>query len=341
MEFRFTDAPSSRILHEGSYRIFDERVDFCLAIDKICVLVRRLVRHDGATFSQVLEVDNESLFELATADLYEQRLEACYALLSRKCEAAAAEIDRTGLPIIDAGDAIDNLNRCSGEGELLAHVRAIVHRLGANQFTYQWLRFEGASPASGDLVEARYLIGCRPAWMQQYIARLWYMNDPYVAYARSNIAPALRSNVAVHRVDHWLFSEAQAHGFSNMLVAPVHHHGHGMVGLLQVGSDIDGIDGERLLWGNRRHFRALSSELLDWYTEEARRQAVCEFRLSESETGVLRILRDGGQAKHVADQLGVSIHTVYKNVFPGINKKLGAGRITEAVELAGGYGLLD
>jgi DNA-binding NarL/FixJ family response regulator len=81
--------------------------------------------------------------------------------------------------------------------------------------------------------------------------------------------------------------------------------------------------------------------LLDWYTEEARRQAVCEFRLSESETGVLRILRDGGQAKHVADQLGVSIHTVYKNVFPGINKKLGAGRITEAVELAGGYGLLD
>jgi DNA-binding CsgD family transcriptional regulator len=177
--------------------------------------------------------------------------------------------------------------------------------------------------------------------MQQYIARLWYMNDPYVTYARSNIAPALKSHVAVHRADHWLFSEAAAHGFSSTLVAPVHHHGHGMVGLLQVGNGISGIEGERLLWRHRLHFRALSSELLDWYTEQVRRQAVTEFQLSESETDVLRTLRDGGQAKHIADQLGISIHTVYKSVFPSINKKLGAGRITEAVEIAGGCGLLD
>lgn len=341
MDFRFAEAPSSRILHEGSYRVFDERVDFCLALDRICVVVRRLVRQDGATFSQVIEAESESLFELSTADLYEQRLESCYSIMSKKCEAAAAEVDRTALQVVDPGNAIDTLSGCVGEGELLARVRAIVHQLGATQFTYQWLRFDGVSPTSGDLVEARYLVGCRPAWMQQYIARLWYMNDPYVTYARSNIAPALKSHVAVHRADHWLFSEAAAHGFSSTLVAPVHHHGHGMVGLLQVGNGISGIEGERLLWRHRLHFRALSSELLDWYTEQVRRQAVTEFQLSESETNVLRTLRDGGQAKHIADQLGISIHTVYKSVFPSINKKLGAGRITEAVEIAGGCGLLD
>ena len=80
MQFRFTEAPSSRILHEASYRVFDERVDFCLALDKICVLIRRLVRQDGATFSQVLEAESDSLFELAWILAWMPTARACFSI---------------------------------------------------------------------------------------------------------------------------------------------------------------------------------------------------------------------------------------------------------------------
>jgi len=327
-------------LHEDAYHIFNECVELSLSQDSM--LTRRLIRSDGASFSQLVAIDSlDDLSDFATADPYETRLQGSYDRIRQKC-AAAMGGDRPRQ--VETGDPvrlIGELSMCATEGALLSKVRTIIAGLGGMQFTYQWIRFDGANPATGDSVETRYLVGCRPAWTQQYIARLWYMNDPYVTYARANVAPALASHVNVHRVDHWLVTEARMHGFASGIVAPAHIHGHGLVGLLHVSNSIRAPAGEGVLWDNRVLFRAISSELLDWRVSQVRQNALAKYELSEQETQILRMLRDGASASHVADQLGMSKHTVYKTIYQRITRKTGATRITDAVEKAAAHGLLD
>ncbi|MCI0151813.1 LuxR family transcriptional regulator [Paraburkholderia sediminicola] len=340
MQEKSIEAATLEPLHEDEHRIFNERVELSLSQDS--TLTRRLIRSDDASFSQIVAIDSiDDLSDFATADPYETRLQGSYDRIRQKCLAAMG-CDR--MRQIETGDPISligELSMCETEGALLSKVRTIVAGLGGMQFTYQWIRFNGANPATGDSVETRYLVGCRPAWTQQYIARLWYMNDPYVTYARTNVAPALASHVNVHRVDHWLVTEARMHGFVSGIVAPAHIHGHGLVGLLHVSNSIRVPAGESVLWDNRVLFRAMSSELLDWRVSQVRQDALAKYELSEQETHILRMLRDGASASHVAEQLGMSKHTVYKTIYQRITRKTGATRITDAVEKAAAHGLLD
>lgn len=340
MQEKVIEAATPAPLHEDEHHIFNECVELSLSQDSI--LTRRLIRSDGASFSQIVAIDSiDDLSDFATADPYETRLQGSYDRIRQKCVAATAGDRPRQVETGDPVRLIGELSMCATEGALLSKVRTIVAGLGGTQFTYQWIRFTGANPATGDPIETRYLVGCRPGWTQQYIARLWYMNDPYVMYARANVAPALTSHVNVHRVDHWLVTEARMHGFANGVVAPAHIHGHGLVGLLHVSNSMRAPAGERVLWDNRVLFRAMSSELLDWRVSQVRQDAQAKYELSEQETQILRMLRDGASASHVADQLGMSKHTVYKTIYQRITRKTGATRITDAVEKAAAHGLLD
>ncbi|REE06542.1 DNA-binding CsgD family transcriptional regulator [Paraburkholderia sp. BL27I4N3] len=340
MDEKVIEAATPAPLHEEEHHIFNECVELSLSQDSI--LTRRLIRSDGASFSQIVAIDRmDDLSDFATADPYQTRLEGSYDRIRQKCVAAMGSERMKEVKTGDPVRLIGEISMCATEGALLSKVRTIIASLGGMQFTYQWIRFNGANPSTGDSVESRYLVGCRPAWTQQYIARLWYMNDPYVTYARKNVAPALASHVNVHRTDHWLVTEARMHGFASGIVAPAHIHGHGLVGLLHVSNSIRAPDGEGVLWDNRVLFRAISSELLDWRVSQVRQNALVKYELSEQETEILRMLRDGASASHVADQLGMSKHTVYKTIYQRITRKTGATRITDAVEKAAAHGLLD
>ncbi|HEX7906653.1 MAG TPA: autoinducer binding domain-containing protein [Paraburkholderia sp.] len=340
MQVKVIEAATPIPLHEDEHHIFNECVQLSLSPE--CVLTRRLIRSDGASFSQIVALNSvDDLSEFATADPYEVRLQGSYDRIRQKY-VGATEDDRSKQDgTSDPVRLIGELSSCTTVGVLLSKARTIVAGLGGTQFTYQWIRFDNANAATGDPVETRYLVGCRLGWMQQYIARLWYMNDPCVMYARTNVAPALTSHVTVHRADHWLFTEARMHGFASGIVVPSHMHGHGLVGLLHVSNSLRAPAGEDRLWRNRVLFRAMSSELLDWHVSQVRQNALARYDLSEEETQILRTLRDGGSASHVADQLGVSVHTVYKTIYQRITRKTGATRITEAVEKAAAHGLLD
>jgi DNA-binding CsgD family transcriptional regulator len=340
MQEKVIEVATPATLHEDEHHIFNECVELSLSQD--CILTRRLIRSDGASFSQIVAIDSvDVLSDFVTADPYETRLQESYDRIRQKC-VAATEGDRPRQ--VETGDPvrlIGELSMCATEGALLSKVRTIIAGMGGMQFIYQWIRFDGATPATGDPVETRYLVGCRPGWTQQYIARLWYMNDPCVMYARTNVAPALMSHVNVHRVDHWLVTEARMHGFASGIVVPAHIHGHGLVGLLHVSNSVRAPAGEGVLWDNRVLFRAMSLELLDWRVSQVRQNALAKYELSEQETQILRMLRDGASASHVADQLGMSKHTVYKTIYQRITRKTGATRITDAVEKAAAHGLLD
>ena len=328
-------------IYEGECQVFKEHVRLCLSLDASgFVIERELKQRDGTIFNQVVPIDRAAdLFDFAAADPYEPKLQRIYEALRRHyVEAAASE-----LPSIDHGDpihAIGELAACRSEGQLLFKARAIVAALGGTQFVYQWLRFAGDSAASGDAIETRYLAGCRPAWLQQYLARLWYMNDAWIVYARNNVAPAVTSQINLHREDHWLRTEAKTHGFVSGIVLPAHIN-RGLIGVLQVSNDIVAPAGEQKLWANRVLLRALSAALLDWQVSHLRKTAEFAYHLTADETIVLKTLRYGGDAANVAEQFGISIHTVYKSIYQRINRKIGVSRINEAVEKATIAGLLD
>jgi len=225
----------------------------------------------------------------------------------------------------------------------MAVAHTVTSSLGATQYIFSLIVLDDKS---GDAIEHRYLVGCDPAWLNKYIDRVWYMNDPLLEYAKRNVTPALSSRLDLYSDDHWLPTEAKAHGFRNNLVCPVHVRGnHGgtnsLVAMLQASNGESTEIGEGVLWRNRPMLRALTCELLDWHLAGQRQQATSEFGLDDQELDVLRRLRGGGTAKNVAEAMGLSVKTVYATVYPKVNKKMGATHITNAVAMAVNSGLIE
>ena len=343
MPSRFASVSDVTLLYRENVRVVNEQLLISLSADSGLTLSRELTRSDGASFGQIVSLQSASdVFDFSAADPYEGKLERCYETIKKYVVDATATAPVSPATVVDPLQAISELSGNLTEGELLSRVRRIVAVLGGTQFIYQWVRFEGKGSRTDDPVEARYLVGCRPAWLQQYIARLWYMNDPHLSYARSSAAPALAAHINIHRADHWLVTEARMHGLASGVIVPAHSPaGRGLVGILQVSNGMQTTDSESLLWKNHVLLRALSCALLDWQITQVRKKAASQYNLSDDETLALKTLRAGGGASHIADQLGVSVSTVYKSIFRHINKKTGVSRINEAVEKVTAVGLLD
>ena len=240
------------MLHESCDRVLDDRVNLCLSHDcdsRTFVLSRELVRSDGAKFGQLIEANAATaLYDSATSDPYAARLRARYDAVIHLVGAAEPRSETERWDIAGTIGAIDRIANCRSEGEVLVLVSSIVRSLGAMQFICQWLTFEPVSSPDADALESRYLVGCRPSWVQRHIAKLWYMNDPLVSYARSNAVPALSSQINLRRKDHWLVTEARSQGSLNGLVAPAHLPGSDLMGLLYVSNNELPTTGDAKLW---------------------------------------------------------------------------------------------
>lgn len=333
-------------LHDGSAQIGNERVRLRLyrTAGGLSIVDRQSLRSDGVSFSQVLEIeDSAALYDFATSDPYALRLEHIYSSMHQKYEEARSnqsEREAVNLPP-DPVQAIHRIASRKTEGDLLVLARSIAITLGGGDFIFQWSQFSSAKAGVFDLLDSRYLVGCRPSWLQQYIAKLWYMNDPVVQYARHNVEPIVTSRIHIHRTDHWFVTQGRDHGLYHGVVAPVHTPANGVVGILYVSAPSPTPEAEDRLWANKVLLRALAAELLDWRVAQTRIKATAQTDLSDEETLALQTLHSGGDATHVADQLGLSVHTVYKTIFQRINQKLGVTRIKDAVSKAERLGLVS
>ncbi|HDR9756538.1 autoinducer binding domain-containing protein [Burkholderia vietnamiensis] len=332
-------------LHDESAQIGTERVSLRLyqTSEGLSIIDRQSLRGDGVSFTQVVGIEHAAdLYDFATADPYAQRLERIYSLMHQKYVEAQPQQGRSsavktpGAPL----EAIYGIAQCRTEGELLALARTVITAVGGGDFIFQWSRFSADKTGTFDFLDSRYLVGCRPSWLQQYLAKLWYMNDPVVQYARYNVEPTVTSRIHLHRTDHWFITQGHDHGLYHGVVAPVHTPGNGVVGILYVSAPTPKPEAVIQLWENKVLLRALAAELLDWRVAQSRLKATEQVDLSDSETLALQTLHSGGGASHVADRLGLSVHTVYKTIFQRINHKLGVHRIGDAVAKAERLGLV-
>jgi DNA-binding CsgD family transcriptional regulator len=332
-----------KVVYEGVDRVGRDEVTLRLrrGCGEIFTLERQLVRAGGVTLTQVFPVGAESaLHDFASADPYGDSLQGSYLALRHRYLSEGGgrrtAIQRSDIPG-DFVDQIGEIEHCHHEAELLPIAQAVTQALGAEQYIFSWLVLD---EKSGDVIEHRYLVGCDPAWLNKYIDRVWYMNDPLLEYAKRNVTPVLSSRLDLYSDAHWLATEATTHGFRNNLICPVHAGTNSFIVMLQASNAEPREVGEGALWRNRRLLRALACELLDWRLVGLRQYATSQFDLSEQDLEVLRMVHDGGTASHVAEVLNVSVKAVYKVAYPRINHKMGTPHINKAAALAVSCGLI-
>lgn len=333
-----SEQQQSILLYEAECVVFDEMIQlrFSLESDSSYMLSRRIDATSGASFTQLITIEDlASLHDFSTSDPFESKLRNHYAKIRDLFNRNPLPCSRV-LHIIDPVEAIGSVSACKTKGELHNLVRAITYKLGSTQFVFHWLRssLAGDSPAT----DARYLIGCRPSWIQQYITRVFYLHDQHLHYAKSNLAAALTSSIG--RNDDWVGQEAKRHGFVNGLVVPAHSPKTGFFGFLHIGNSLDRSTGEDSLLRSKPLFVALSVELLEWRVAELRREAAWKFRLSAEDVSVLQIYGKRRSVEDVAAQLRTTREMGYKH-FQRINKKLGVKRIQEALSKASDFFLVD
>ncbi|UUM21060.1 helix-turn-helix transcriptional regulator [Mycoavidus sp. SF9855] len=237
-------------------------------------------------------------------------------------------------PVIE----INRLQQCENDGQLHAILLPLVQYLGASQYIFLSMVMDKEDEAHS----YRYLIGCRPEWLQVYQHRHWYMNDPYIIYARMNIEPKLGSSIPLLSAGQSaMVSTARQYGFKSNLIVPTHCRASSLMGVLHVANQCEPNEGgESSLVMAQPLFRAIAGSLLDLRIAELRRASARKFNLNARELDILCSIKQGAHAPQIATKFDVSVATIYV-LYKKVNEKMGVNRISEAVKLAVIHELID
>lgn len=234
---------------------------------------------------------------------------------------------------------IGQLHLCDTPEALSAATTELVRELGGKAFVYSTHVKDEQSP---DQFSQRHCISSHTEWLDIYNERKWFMNDPFIEYARYNTRPAYGSEIAVHtQGQREMLRVAAQFGFRSGLLIPTHSsiNVDERIGMLIVGSDQDGEKGEQILTANRICFRALAMELLDWWVHYLRDKAALRYRLSPDEIQLLQLSKSGCVVADISVKLNIKPSKLYRQ-FDAIKDKLNVLKIGDAVRLANRAGLL-
>ncbi|MDF0604336.1 autoinducer binding domain-containing protein [Neisseriaceae bacterium TC5R-5] len=237
-------------------------------------------------------------------------------------------------------EAINHLQSCATKAEAGRLTKKIVVALGGESFVYTLLLPPGVNHPKPSF---QFLIGCDAEFCRVYDQRMWFLNDPFLDYAYKNSTPRLNSMITKHTPGQIEMAEFGAqYGFRSGLVIPTHTYmaASQRMGLLYVGSSLERPVGEPLLMRNRAQFAALATELLWWWCEYLRQQAVKKFSITADEIALLELAKGGKVAEEMAVFLNMSPSSVYRKIST-IKDKLNVKKIEHAVIEAQAFGLLE
>jgi DNA-binding CsgD family transcriptional regulator len=188
----------------------------------------------------------------------------------------------------------------------------------------------------------RFVNASPPGWCQEYISNAWHTIDPCILYAATNGEPTLIKNIPVRSQGQRRMLEAAARwGFSSGIVVPSHSpSGRSRMGVLYLGSDDPERLDERALGQLRLVLRAISSELLDWWTRQVRAELLAGGGLSADEVAMLRLAREGLTSKEIAQSVGYTKGAVDQRLHR-LSTRFGSPSRKDAAELAYQLGLLS
>ena len=239
----------------------------------------------------------------------------------------------------DVMDLIGDLSLCAREADANRLTKEIVEKLGAQSFVYTTLLPPNFNAANESL---RFFIGCQSELCQIYSKRMWRMNDPFFEYARTNTAPIVGSKIKVQTPGQAEIMRVGAqHGFRSGLVVPTHTSmdSNKRMGLLYIGSELPESIGEPMLLSKRVQFGALGTELLLWWNNRLKQQAMRKFSLLDDEVEILQLSKKGMVAGEIAAIFDIKVTAAYKRL-NSIKEKFNVDKIEQAVLEADSAGLL-
>ncbi|WP_052135609.1 helix-turn-helix transcriptional regulator [Collimonas arenae] len=239
----------------------------------------------------------------------------------------------------DVIDVIGSLALCLNETETNELTFRIITMLGAKWFVYTTLLPPEFSAANESF---RFFIGCKPELCQIYNKRMWMMNDPFFEYARTNTAPTVGSKIKVKTAGQAEIMRVSAeHGFRSGLVVPTHSSmdSNKRMGLLYIGSELPEEIGEPMLLRKRVQFGALGTELLHWWSNRLKQQAMRKFSLLDEEVELLQLSKKGVVANEIAALFDIKVTAAYRKLNV-IKEKFNVDKIDQAVMKADAAGLL-
>lgn len=239
----------------------------------------------------------------------------------------------------DVMDVIDELSQCVTEDEAKNLTKEIIEILGAKSFVYMTLLPGDSSEVAES---ACFFIGCNPALCKFYSERKWIMIDPFIDYARNNTAPITTSQIQPKTPGQIeLMRMSAEHGFRSAYIVPTHTSmgANKRMGVLYVGSELPVDVGVPMLLRKRVYFSALGHELLLWWINRLRQQAMRKFSLLEEEFELLKLTQKGLVAHEIAAQLDITVSATYRKL-SHIKEKFNVDKINMAIREAEAAGLL-
>lgn len=239
----------------------------------------------------------------------------------------------------DVMDVIGGIAECLTEAEVKKITADVVEMLGAQWFVYTTLLPPEHSRADESF---RFFVGCKPELCDIYSKRMWMMNDPYFEYARTSSAPLAGSKVVPKTAGQAeLMRVCAEHGFQSGLVVPTHTpmDASKRMGLLYIGSELPVEIGEPMLLRKRIQFGALGMELLLWWNNRLRTQAMRKYSLIDEEVTLLQLVKKGKVASEIAAFCDITLTGAYKRLNL-IKEKFNVDKIDQAVREAEAVGLL-
>lgn len=182
----------------------------------------------------------------------------------------------------------------------------IIRLVGGEVFVFH-TRFQGARGAASH----RYLVGCPPAFCQEYNARKWREIDPVLTYAAHHMRPVLSSKLcSLSSGQKELMKAAKSAGFTAGIAIPARHPGDSRVGVLYVGATV--IETETRLYVGQGLLVHLANELLDWVANRVRQQELGGdvIHLDSLDFHILRYCYQGFTAEQVANLCEVPVSRV-------------------------------
>jgi Autoinducer binding domain len=187
----------------------------------------------------------------------------------------------------------------------------------------------------------RFLLACDPCWCHEYLEKAWFASDPWLKHAMDFGTPVRGSDVAITSEGQRAVVElAVRYGFASAAVIPAPSSG-GMsrLGVLCVGSNVQGyFDGDG--FGPFKVMaRSLSMELQEWWLTRIKRQLIDDSGLSVEDIHLLGYEWHGLGSKEIAKTM-LTTQQAVDSRFQRLIGKLDVPNRKAAARLAAEYGLI-
>ncbi|GJJ04462.1 hypothetical protein RugamoR64_50000 [Duganella rhizosphaerae] len=238
-----------------------------------------------------------------------------------------------------AYSALEQIHACNSPAELTAFTQRLICDLGATSYVYSIHITDDHMP---EQFSQRHVMSSDDEWCELYNKRRWFMNDPFLEYAKRNSSPVCGSAVLPRTQGQQdMLQMAGKYGFLSGMLVPTHSSNNveERLSMLYVGSDAPPEVGEPLLKTFRIFYRALGMELMDWWINHLREKAAEKFKLNEEEIQLLQLSKNGCVVSEIGAKLSMKPSNLYRK-FDIIKDKFNVEKIGEAVRAANRCGLL-